>query len=107
MTLLSTIPRRSGFIAHQSGERLVEGAEHELPLAGRSAGVPTKNTDTRIQRGVTCRRRCRREDSFLPRIQITLIRGGIQWGAILSKTNDAEDERSVEVPKIREGAVSL
>ena len=59
MTLLSTIPRRPGFIAHQSGERLVEGAEHELPLAGRSAGVPTTNTDTRIQRGVTCRR-CRR-----------------------------------------------
>ena len=35
-----------------------------------------------------------REDSFLPRIQITLIRGGIQWGTILSKTNDAEDEAS-------------
>ena len=33
MTLLPTIPRRPGFIAHQSGERLVEGAELELPLA--------------------------------------------------------------------------
>ena len=42
MTLLPTIPRRPGFIAHQSGERLAEGAELELPLAGRSAGVPTK-----------------------------------------------------------------
>ena len=100
MTLLPTIPRRPGFIAHQSGERLVEGAELELIL--RSPQEPKRcctykiNTGTRIQRGATCRRRrrCRGEDSVLPRIQITLIRGGIQWGAILSKTNDGEDERS-------------
>ena len=52
MTLLSTIPRRPGFIAHQSGERLAEGAELELPLAGRSTGVPTKKTQAQGFKGV-------------------------------------------------------
>ena len=48
MTLLSTIPRRPGFIAHQSGERLAEGAE--LELAAGAEALPclqTKYTEGR------------------------------------------------------------
>ena len=49
MTLLSTIPRRPGFIAHQSGERLVEGAELELPLAAGAEALVYIQKKTRTQ----------------------------------------------------------
>ena len=99
-------PRRPGFgpIQKMLGSDLSKApnSNSHSPLGPKRCCTYKINTGTRIQRGATCRRRrrCRGEDSVLPRIQITLIRGGIQWGAILSKPPGTDDgDEAPEKPK--------